>query len=433
MGPVPRSSVAPPAPPSVRVRLTRFYRWLAPIRLLFFLLIALAVVGAILLGPAAVLAQLLLVPLAAGATDLLLELLRKRRLRFPWAGAVTGLFVALLLPPQGVSANLGGATILYLAAAMAVVGVLAKQVFRSRGYPWFNPAALAVVTAGVLFGITPAWWAAISLPAVLVAGLILNARQWTRWRVPVVFLLTYTALSAVESFLQLGGTNPAVLLLGVLDPSVLFFTLFMATEPRTSPSDPTWQPVYAAAMGLSAALLRIAFHGGNLLLSSDNLLLGLLAANFVWVLLRPYASRSVAPVPAPSRRARPPAARSGARQGFGWAERSGIAFAVFVLLAVSYGVIGGPPAPPSAVPPKVVVVSCTQDNRTISSADLSMLHQRLGPSVVFSYSAASGTAVFYDPVNKVTVYETDLFEDYGYAEFNGDDQVIANGCSLGSA
>ena len=41
---------------------------------------------------------------------------------------------------------------------------------------------------------------------------------------------------------------------------------------------------------------------------------------------------------------------------------------------------------------------------------------------------STGTVVFYDPVNKATVTETDMYEDFGYAEFNGDDYV-AMGCS----
>jgi hypothetical protein len=48
--------------------------------------------------------------------------------------------------------------------------------------------------------------------------------------------------------------------------------------------------------------------------------------------------------------------------------------------------------------------------------------------VILSYNSATGVVVFYDPVNQVTVTETDLYEDYGFAEFNGDDSAVA-GCS----
>lgn len=70
---------------------------------------------------------------------------------------------------------------------------------------------------------------------------------------------------------------------------------------------------------------------------------------------------------------------------------------------------------------------CQKDNSSISSATLASLHRALGPSDVLSYNARTGVVVFYDPINAVTVTETDLYEDYGYAEFNGDDYT-ASGC-----
>jgi hypothetical protein len=48
--------------------------------------------------------------------------------------------------------------------------------------------------------------------------------------------------------------------------------------------------------------------------------------------------------------------------------------------------------------------------------------------VILSYNSGTGVTVFYDPVNQVTVTETDLYEDYGFAEFNGDDYAVS-GCS----
>jgi len=51
----------------------------------------------------------------------------------------------------------------------------------------------------------------------------------------------------------------------------------------------------------------------------------------------------------------------------------------------------------------------------------------LGPSVILSDNPNNGVVVFYDPVNHVTITESDLYEDFGYAEFNGDDYAV-NGC-----
>lgn len=75
-----------------------------------------------------------------------------------------------------------------------------------------------------------------------------------------------------------------------------------------------------------------------------------------------------------------------------------------------------------------MAAACAKDNASIPSATLQSLHRALGPSVIISFDARSGLTVFYDPVNSVTVTETDLYEDYGSAEFNGDDLAVS-GCS----
>ena len=85
---------------------------------------------------------------------------------------------------------------------------------------------------------------------------------------------------------------------------------------------------------------------------------------------------------------------------------------------------GTTPPPPSGTGTR----DCSQDNASIPSDILSYLHGKLGSSVILSYDSNSGTTVFYDPVNKVTVTETDMYEDFGYAEFNGDDYAVT-GCS----
>ncbi len=420
--------------PQLTARLRAFYRWLTPLRLLCFALLGLAAYGGYVLGVASVLVQLLVIPAVALAVDGLVGWARYRTFRFPWAGLATGLFVALLIPPQGLEIPVSSGTVLLAGAVMTAVALLAKQLFRSRNHPWFNPAALALVGAGVLFGIAPAWWGALSLPAILIAGIAVALRQPRRWVIPVSFFASYTLLSSLGSYLLLGTTDPHILLLDAIDPSVLFFTLLMVTEPRSSVANPTLQPVFGLSAGLLAGLLRLGFNGYTSLVASENLLLALLAANLFAVVLRHYdalARESRSPAPAKVRR--PASAAASRRRTWGWEHRAAVAFVLIVLLGVTIGVAGTPPAPPSGPPPKLIVVSCTQDNRTISSSDLSMLHQRLGPSVIFSYNPANGATVFYDPVDHVTVYETDLFEDYGFAEFNGDDLILANGCSLGAA
>lgn len=429
--------VAPPVSPSssrVPPVLQRLYRWFTPLRLLCFALLGLAGYGMYILGPMAVLLQLLIIPPIALAVDGILAYVRWGSFRFPWAGLATGLFVALLIPPQGAIGPFSDTTILLAGVAVTVIALLAKHTFRTRNHPWFNPAALAIVFAGVLFGITPAWWGAISIPAVVIAGVLIALRQPRRWQIPVTFFASYSALTIAGSFLTTGVPDPHVVLLDLIDPSLLFFTFLMVTEPRTSVANPQLQPAFGLAAGLLAGLFRLVLNGTTSLAASENLLLALLGANLVAVGVRSLDARARAERAAaePSTRRSRPVVRS-TRSSWGWGHTAGAALLMIILIGVSWGTAGSPQVPAAGPPPKVVVVSCSQDNRTIPAADLTMLHRTLGPSVIFSYDKATGATVFYDPVNHVTIYETDLFEDFGTAEFNGDDQVLANGCSLGAA
>ena len=156
----------------------------------------------------------------------------------PESAIATGLFLALLLPPT---------VALLEASAVAIAAVGIRHALRLKGRPWLNPAAAGLLLGALLFGMAPAWWAAVSPGAevvVVVLGAVLALRQAGRWRLPVVFFLTYAGFAAFEHFLLGGVLNPRVLALDVVDPAVLFFGLFMVTEPRTATSDPFFQPMY---------------------------------------------------------------------------------------------------------------------------------------------------------------------------------------------
>ena len=113
-------------------------------------------------------------------------------------------------------------------------------------------------------------------------------------------------------------------------------------------------------------------------------------------------------------------------------------FFVLVVLGVAAGISPNPHAQPILVTPPggsggggggggPTLTNCTHDNPAIPASTLSSLHSMLGPSVILSDNPNTGVVVFYDPVNHVTVTESDLYEDFGYAEFNGDDSAVS-GC-----
>jgi len=406
-------------------------RLLPPARLLWVSLAVLGVYGVDVLAGLGEL-SLVVLPLVAVLTDLAFQAARYPRLRFPDAALVTGLFLALIFPPV---------VPLVLAGAATFAAIAIRHALRYRGHPFLNPAVSGVVLGGVLFGLAPAWWAAVGpLGEYLMLGLgaVLLIRTPRAWRVPLGFFVAFSLAVAAVHLLVSATVDSNVLFLAVVDPATLFFGLYMVTEPRTAPSDPVLQPIYGAAVGVGAAALP-------LVLPSLGVLVALLVVNASVALLRVGVSvRDARPV---LQRSRTRASRARKSRPARWpvAYRASTVFFVLVVLIAAAGLS------PNAHPQPIVVTgpgsggggsgsgsgsgggggvpltNCSRDNPSIPASTLSSLHQLLGPSVILSDNPNNGVVVFYDPVNHVTVTESDLYEDFGYAEFNGDDYAVS-GC-----
>ncbi len=373
---------------------------------------------------------LLVLPAVAVEADVVIQFFRFRSLRAPDAALATGLFLALLLPP-----TVG----LVQAGVVAVAAIILRHVLRYAERPVLNPAVVGVLIGALLFGMAPSWWGSIQVALVVVLGIVLTLRSPGSWRIPTSFLVSYALLSILGNLLFGKATAPQVLLLSAFDPAILFFGLFMVPEPRTSPTEPSDRVFFGTFVGIATALLPT-------LLPSLAPFVALLLGNAMAVIVRRLAileatARDVARTKSGRRGGRRRRDRK-LRSPDAWHEwsvgqRVAAGVFVFVLLG-AIGVALNPPTttPFSAVRPNLSPApsgggstnGCTQDNPGVSPDLLTFLHQRLGPSVVLSADPNSGTVVFYDPVNHVTVTETDMYEDFGYAEFNGDDYVVA-GCS----
>ena len=406
------------------------------VRVLWIGLVALAGYGTWFLGHGLGIANVVVLPLTAVLVDLAFQRFRFESLRFPDAAIATGLFLGLIFPP----------TVPLVAAGAAVLGAITvKHVLRYRGRPWFNPAAVGLTVGAVLFGIAPAWWAAISEPLLLVVGAVIFTWNLPRWRLSTTFLVAYAGFAILARYLFLfagggsGTLSPGVLFLAAVDPTVLFFGLFMVAEPRAAPASPHSAPIFGVLVAVAAAVFP-AFA------PTMALPFALLTGNVAAVLLRrPRAAPSVAGVEATgsarkrAARGAPRPARATARR---WrvSSRIGAGVAGFALVLLIAAVTCFPATSSPVIPPThglggggayggtpQGVSHCQSDNQTIDPSTLAYLHKTLGPSVILSYSAASGFVVFYDPVNAVTVSETDLYEDFGFAEFNGDDYATP-GC-----
>ncbi len=371
-------------------------------------------------------------PALAVETDILFQMFRFHKVRAPDAALATGLLLALLLPPS---------VPLLQAIGIASAAIALRHVLRIQDRPVFNPAAAGVLMGALFFGLAPSWWGSVGMALVVLLGVVLTLRTPGSWRVPLAFFVSYGAL-AVLGNLALGDvTSPTVLFLSAVDPAILFFGFFMVPEPRTSVTQPLDRWVFGLVVGVGSAILPA-------LLPSLAPLVALLVGNGVAVALRrSHAVRAAEERPAaivtrrPSKRerARRRRQRVVAETRLEWTTPRRVVSGVLVviLLGGMAMALNAPTATPfTAVRPSLPAAAgnvtatnnCTTDNPSVPSNIVSFLHQRLGPSVILSADTSTGTVVFYDPVNHATVTETNIYEDYGFAEFNGDDYAVM-GCS----
>lgn len=419
--------------PSLHPDRRRLLAYVPPVRLLWMILAGLGAYGSFYLFGLGI-SSLVGVPLVAVVADLGFQRLRFPHVRFPDAAIATGLFLALIFAPTAP---------LLLTGSSAFAAVALRHAVRFRGRPWLNPAMSGAVLGSLVLGLVPAWWVGIGpygVEMVAGLGLLLLLRDRRSWRLPATFLLTYSFLSVLQHLVVGASTNLSILLLLSFDPSTVFFAFFLVPEPRTAPRSDPDRVLYAGSIGVGAAVLPV-------ILPSLGVFASLAAGNLLSVALRRRAAlptpastdRPIGPGKEMKRTALPKPERSPrARSEWSIPSRVAVGILVLILLATVAGTSTTPRAPAPVVrvsaPPGgsgsggVTTAFCTTDNPSVPSGTLTSLHHVLGPSVILSYDASSGVVVFYDPVNQVTVTESDLYEDYGFAEFNGDDYAV-NGCS----
>jgi hypothetical protein len=176
---------------------------------------------------------------------------------------VTALILALIMQPVSIFEDPLNLLILALCGA---VGIAAKHLLSLRRQPVFNPAALAALLCGLIFGSYASWWVGniALLPLVAAGGLYLSYRI-RRLRFIGVFFASFIALMAVfglaegmslEDFLQ-----NAVFVFS--RTSLVFFVTFMVTEPKTAPRRFPLQAVFLVVIAFlyqpHAALLGRGF------------------------------------------------------------------------------------------------------------------------------------------------------------------------------
>jgi len=152
----------------------------------------------------------------------------RRSLRSSWkSGLITSLGLCLLLRTNSpLTMALAGS-----------LGIASKFLFRYRGKHFFNPANFGIIAVLILTQdawVSPGQWGTDWLYLLLFAGaggMIL--KQVGRWETSGVFLGVYAALEAYRNLSV--GWNGEAYIHQLSSGSLLLFSLFMLTDPRSIP------------------------------------------------------------------------------------------------------------------------------------------------------------------------------------------------------
>jgi len=199
-----------------------------------YLILLFVVVGAAALlteGPAKAAPNLAAAAAAAMVVDFLLIFLYAGKLAFPSGALLTGLIVGLILSPTEQ---------MPVVIATSTLAIASKYLFRTRWSNVFNPAALALVIAGALFGSAESWWGASpKLPllsvVVLVATGLFMADRINKLPMVLVFLAAFFGLFTASAIW--GDPSRVAEIFRTPDANAaLFFAFFMLDDPPTSPT-----------------------------------------------------------------------------------------------------------------------------------------------------------------------------------------------------
>ncbi len=213
--------------------------------------------------------------------------LRLRKKEIPWepSALVSGLLLAMLLPPNFP---------LWAAALGAIFTIIiGKQIFGGLGYNIFNPAligraflmatypvlmtswiepfTLNAVTTATPLGlikfesqITPLFHLFLgnvsgslgetSALALLVGAMYLLVRRYIDWRIPLVYLGTVAIFSGIAYLAHLSSGSP---LFHLLAGGLIMGAFFMATDPVTTPISKSGRIIFGAGAGIMVMVIRL--------------------------------------------------------------------------------------------------------------------------------------------------------------------------------
>ncbi len=166
---------------------------------------------------------------------------------------ITGLILALIIGPLPLLPNLFFLTI------TPIIAMASKYLIAINKQHIFNPAALAVVLAAVLFHNGASWWiGSLPMSPFIILGGIIMLRKIHRFNLTMGFFLTYflfIIITNLQSFLSFQSAIAIVTNVFLISP-ILFFSIVMLTEPLTSPADKNLRTYYGIFIALVFIMLQ---------------------------------------------------------------------------------------------------------------------------------------------------------------------------------
>lgn len=166
----------------------------------------------------------------------------------PLSPLITGLSLSLLLRTNDPA--------LWVAAPAIAIG--SKMLLRIRGKHVFNPANIgivALIAAGADVWVSPGQWGATGWLAALLLSLgALVLGRARRADTAAVFIAAYAGLLFLRAARL--GDPAAIPLHQLMSGSLLLFTCFMITDPRSTPDHPAGRALFAIAVAALAYHLQ---------------------------------------------------------------------------------------------------------------------------------------------------------------------------------
>ena len=210
------------------VTVRHFFR--TPKGLLTLVLVALLAIAAAHEGLRRIAPGVLSAVAVAGILDMLILRSRHTRWELPSGAVLTALIVAMVLSPQTSPA---------MVTLTSAVAIVSKYIVRTRAGNVFNPAAVAIVATFPFFHQGQSWWGALPEVApvaqvALLAGGVFIADRVNKMPLVLAFLAAYYLLFTTTAFVSDARGVAEVFRTPDLQ-AVLFFALFILTDPPTSP------------------------------------------------------------------------------------------------------------------------------------------------------------------------------------------------------